>query len=851
VNEDDPTRPFDPDDLDTTPDSAPSSAENTIGPYRILQKIGEGGMGEVYAAEQTAPIRRKVALKIIKKGMDTRKVIVRFEAERQALALMNHPCIAKVFDAGETPRGRPYFAMEYVPGIPITEYCDRHRLNMNDRLDLFVRVCEGVQHAHQKAVIHRDLKPTNVLVAEEDGKRVPKIIDFGVAKATSHSLTEKTMFTQLGQLIGTLEYMSPEQADLTGEDVDTRTDVYSLGVILYELLVGALPFTSKELCEAGVDGIRKIIREKDPVRPSTKLNSLGDEKTSVVEARRSTRARLLKELSGEVDWIVLKALEKDRGRRYASTLELANDVQRYLNQEPIQARPPSSAYRARKFIQRNRAGVTASIIVLVALLGAVGATTYGLVRAIRAESQAKQDADRANLEATTSAAVSDFLADLFGRANPFEARGKTITAHDLLDIGSSRIETEFADQPAVQARMLEIIGACYRDLGDYEPAVRLSRQALSKTIAVHGTESMEAAEIQESLAYLLVFTSDYDEAETLIRESIAILQKNEGDDSAHAAGHMGTLSFVFLRSENFVAAEEILRKSLSILRLNDEEGSARLASVLMNMGWALAGQRKDDEAEILHREALEMRRRIFQGDDHPSIGWSLQHLGALLNRTGEPAAAIVLLTEAVEMNRRLMGDTHPEIAYNLQQLGISYHLTGDFDRAEASHREAIIMKREVLDDDHPELASGLGSLADLLLATGNLDEVDELLSESLSIHKERFGRDHRRVAGDLKRYGAWARARDMHEQAVDYYVEALRIQQRVLGKHNPETSRTLYDLACLFAALGKQDEAISYLAQAVDTGWNDAARIKDEPDLESLREHPAFLAVLAGLNGSQ
>lgn len=348
-----------------------------IGPYRILEQIGEGGMGVVYLAQQEHPVRRRVALKIIKLGMDTKEVIGRFEAERQALAMMNHPGIAHVYDAGATEEGRPYFVMEHVPGEPITNYCDRHRLTTKERLELFIPVCQGIHHAHQKAIIHRDVKPSNILVMVQDGKPVPKVIDFGVAKAIEHRLTERTVFTEQGQLIGTPGYMSPEQAEMTGLNVDTTTDVYSLGVLLYELLVGAPPFDPKSMREAGLDAIQRMIREVDPPKPSTRISGLGDEATTVAQKRRTEPATLERQLRGELDWIILRAMEKDRNRRYTSASEFAADVSRMLNHEPVLASPPSTSYRFKKFVLRHRIAVTAGALVILAmLLGAVGTIVY-------------------------------------------------------------------------------------------------------------------------------------------------------------------------------------------------------------------------------------------------------------------------------------------------------------------------------------------------------------------------------------------------------------------------------------------------------------------------------------------
>ncbi len=358
-----------------------------IGPYKILQPLGEGGMGIVYQAEQKAPIRRRVALKLIKVGMDSKEVIARFESERQALALMDHPHIAKVYDAGTTEQGRPYFVMELVQGIPITRYCDDQRLTPKERLDLFIPVCRAIHHAHQRGIIHRDVKPSNVLVTVQDGKAVPKVIDFGVAKAVHQRLTEKTLFTQQGLLIGTPEYMSPEQADLTGLDVDTTTDVYSLGVLLYELLTGALPFEAERLRQAGYVEMQRIIREEDPAKPSTKISSLGATATEVGEHRNATPAVLERWLRGDLDWVTLKALEKDRTRRYQAATELAADLERYLNYEPVVASPPDIRYRLRKFIRRNRLWVSAAtMVVLVAVLGVVAV----LIQAERTEQEREQ-----------------------------------------------------------------------------------------------------------------------------------------------------------------------------------------------------------------------------------------------------------------------------------------------------------------------------------------------------------------------------------------------------------------------------------------------------------------------------
>jgi WD40 repeat protein/serine/threonine protein kinase len=392
---------FDPDvTLDTSP--LTEGPGTVIGRYKLLEQIGEGGFGVVYMAEQQEPIRRRVALKIIKLGMDTKQVIARFEAERQALAMMDHPNIAKVLDAGATDTGRPYFVMELVKGIPITEYCDKNNLDTRQRLELFIDVCKAVQHAHQKGIIHRDIKPSNVMITLHDGKPVPKVIDFGIAKATSHRLTEKTLFTKYAQMIGTPEYMSPEQAEMSGLDIDTRTDIYSLGVLLYELLTSATPFDAKELREAGYIQMQRIIRETEPLRPSTKLNTMGDALTDIAKHRQSSPALLPKLVSGDLDWIAMKTLEKDRTRRYETASELAMDIQRHLSNEPVEASPPSTLYRFRKLVQKHRRTVAAVITIAATLIvGLVVSTTMYFVanQARQKEAIARTEAEQAKVVA--------------------------------------------------------------------------------------------------------------------------------------------------------------------------------------------------------------------------------------------------------------------------------------------------------------------------------------------------------------------------------------------------------------------------------------------------------------------
>src|SRR5271165_2815164 len=415
--------------------------------FLLIRKLGEGGMGQVWLAEQTAPVRRPVALKLIRAGMYDEAVMQRFQAERQSLAIMEHPCIAKVFDAGSTPQGQPYFVMEYVPGFPITEYCDQKKLKIRDRLELFIQACEGVQHAHQKAIIHRDLKPANILVIEVDGKPTPRIIDFGLAKATTPLVEGESLFTQLGHFVGTPGYMSPEQADPNVQDIDTRTDVYSLGAVLYVLLTGLQPFENKRRQKEPLDEFLRKLREEEPPRPSTKVSTDRDTSAATAEARGTEPRHLVSLLRGDLDWIAMKALEKDRTRRYGSPSDLAVDIRRYLDHEPVLARPASAGYRLRKYVRRHRVAVSVATG-LVLLLAAFSALQAAQLRRITSER------DRANRERDRATRITDFMTGMFKVSDPNEARGNSVTAREILDKASGDIDAGLAKDPELQARLM-------------------------------------------------------------------------------------------------------------------------------------------------------------------------------------------------------------------------------------------------------------------------------------------------------------------------------------------------------------------------------------------------------------
>jgi len=696
---------------------------DAIGPYRLRERVGVGGMGEVWAADQEAPFHRRVAVKIVKRGMDSSEVIARFEAERQALALMDHPCIAKVYDAGSTPHGRPFFAMEFVRGIAIGEYCDRHELSTKARLELFIHLCEGVQHAHQKAVIHRDLKPSNVLVTEVDGKPVPKIIDFGVAKATSQPLTEKTMYTHMGQLIGTPEYMSPEQAELTGEDIDTRTDVYSLGTILYELLVGVLPFDPSEFRSSGFDGIRRIIREEVPSTPSRRITSLGDETEANARARHTDPASLSGQLKGDLDWIVMKALEKDRSRRYASASELAADIKRHLNHEPVLAGPPTGAYRFKKFVLRHRYAVALAGIDSVALILGITGTTIGLFRAIKAERMA-------NEQAIAASQVSGFLEDLFAVSDPGETRGNTVTAREILDHGADRIAMELEGQPVVQARLMVTMGRVYRQLGLYSESRSLLEEAVTIRRNQLGDNSLEVAASQEELGRLLSSVGDYSAALPLYENALAIREAHFGDDHADVGTTVNNIANLQRQTRNYEAAKPLYERALVIREKTLGPDHPEVSNSLNGLAIVYESVQDYESALPLYKRALEIREKAL-GADHPQVATSLNNLATLYWFMGDNATARSYNDRALAIQEKVLGPDHPDLAHTLNTSGNLYGAMGDYENALKIHERALSIRQRSLRPDHPRISESYYNLACFAALGGHRETAIRYLTESI------------------------------------------------------------------------------------------------------------------------
>lgn len=779
-------------DLEATLDSQTSSAApgTMIGRYKILQEIGEGGFGVVYLAEQEEPVQRKVALKIIKLGMDTRQVIARFEAERQALALMDHPNIARVLDAGATETGRPYFVMELVRGVRITEYCDEHKLATPERLRLFRPVCAAVQHAHQKGIIHRDLKPSNVLVTLQDGQPVAKVIDFGIAKATSQRLTAKTLFTGLHQFLGTPEYMSPDQVG-GGLDVDTRTDVYSLGVLLYELLTGVTPFDRATLREAPYDEIKRIIREVEPPKPSTRVQTLLLQGADVATRRRAEPAALPKLLRGDLDCIVMRAMEKDRTQRYATAKDLADDIERHLQHEPVVAGPPSAGYRLRKFVRRHRVGVLAGATAIAALMIGLALATVGLIQvsqartALEAERDAARrarareheqralaeaNADEARRQAARSATISDFLQDMLSSVDPSKALGREVTVRYALDEAAGKIDAGvLADQPEVEAALRTTLGETYAALGLYATAEQHLRAAHAAQSRLLGEDHQDTLRSNRALAGLLRVQGKFTEAEMLLRQTAETQRRVLGDE------HPDTLT------------------------------------TLKELALALWGPRRFAEAEAIHRHTLETQRRTL-GEEHPDTIESLGHLGAVCRAQGKVHEAEPLLRRALELSRRVLGEEHPATAVALHNLGQLLEDQGGCAQAEPLYRRAYEVDRQVLGADHPRTVIPMNDLLRVLRIQGKTPEIRPLIVERLA----RLRRAAERPEADalaLHTY-AWEL---LHCEPADLRdpEAALPVARRAVALNDGQDAGMLETLALALQMTGNIDQAIDTQRRAI------------------------------------
>jgi len=768
-----------------------------IGPYRILEVLGEGGMGTVYLAEQRQPVRRRVALKLIKLGMDTREVISRFESERQALAVMNHPNVAAVYDAGATDAGRPYFVMEHVAGEPITKYCDRHRLTIRARLELFMQVCEAVQHAHQKGIIHRDLKPSNVLVAVRDGKAVPKVIDFGVAKATNQRLTEHTVFTEQGRLIGTPEYMSPEQAEMTSLDIDTRTDVYSLGVMLYELLAGTLPFESAKLRVAGYAEVQRIIREVDPPKPSTRFQTLTPDTGSAISVQRRLDARSLHRLlRGELDWITIKAMDKDPARRYASPHEFGTELGRYLKNLPVLAGPPGSLYRIRKLIRRNRAATVGGITVAGALLlGGIG-TTWGMVVAQQQRGIARAEATAARAALGEAEAITSFLTDdLLGAAEPSTraGRGREVTVREVLDSAARQVELEsqaggklhgltdarvrlllaigrtyslltiheraletltrarnLADSTGDGRRWIELsieIAKVYEDLGAYRDCEATARSAFERSAEELGRNDPLTLDAQSMLALALYDLDQYEPAEALYRDVIDRMRRlPEYDESDEPRNN---LAILLLDTNRTAEAIPLLEQDLRLCTENGDDIQALTVRGNLALAYDLVGR---TSLAIEMARDVEAQSRKLLGPRHTDTLLAIQNRAMMERDYGSPDVAIPLMEEVLAGHREAFGANDPYTVHSACVLASFYLDAGSTDAAKQLARDTARYADQLLVRGDADALDSAGDLADLLVRIGDAAEAIQLSEHVFAARKREFSDAHPAALEELVRH---------------------------------------------------------------------------------------------------
>jgi eukaryotic-like serine/threonine-protein kinase len=854
------------------PASLPSieGTGNRIGPYKLLQKIGEGGMGAVYMAEQQQPVRRSVALKIIKPGMDSEQVIARFEAERQALALMDHQNIARVLDAGTTDTGRPFFVMELVHGVSITLYCNQSQLTMRERLELFMPVCQAIQHAHQNGIIHRDIKPSNVLVTLYDGKPVAKVIDFGVAKAIGERLTERTMFTQYGSIIGTFEYMSPEQAEMSALGVDTRSDIYSLGVLLYELLTGTTPLEREKTIGSAYADILRRIREEEPPKPSTRLKGSKVTLPFLSAQRKSEPARLTKLMRGELDWIVMKALEKDRTRRYETASAFARDIQRHLDGDVVEACPPSASYRLRKFARKNRAAlVTVGSFALLLLVGAVlsslqairatraesaaiGQTKRAMIaeersrferdRAIAAEARARGESERAERSAAEARAVLGFFQDqVLSAARPEGLEGglgKDVTLRTVVDVAEPKIAGAFFDQPTTEASIRSVLGDTYYYLGEPALAVRQRQRALELRMARLGPDHSDTLNSQNSLALAYWAAGQNDRAIPLLEGTVAVRSGKLGPDHPDTLTSQNNLALAYKAAGELDRAIPLLEQTVAArsAKLGPDHPDTLISQSHLANGYRVTGQ---FERALLLSERTLATQTAKLGPDHPDTITSRNNLANTYRDAGHNDLAIPLLERTLEMGTAKLGSDHPRVLITRSILAVAYLSAGQIDRAIPLFEQTLAAQTARLGRDHPDTLTSQNNLANAYREAGQNVSAIPLLERTMKMLSTKLGPDHIRTLATQSSLANAYRDAGQLDRSIPLLERTVAASSAKLGPDHAETLTSQYNLALAYQAAGELDRAIPMLERTLA-----AQAAKLGPD------HPSMLTTRFELAGA-
>ena len=734
-----------------------SQPPTRIGPYNIIQLLGEGGMGVVYEAEETVPVRRRVALKLVRKGLDdAREVLARFDAERRALAVMSHPGIARVLQAGSTDDGEPYFAMELVRGLPLTEFCDTKRLAVRERLQLFIGICEAVQHAHQKGVIHRDLKPSNILVTDEDGTPQPKIIDFGIAKALGPPPADAAR-TLAGFAMGTVAYMSPEQASTTAIDVDTRADIYSLGVMLYELLVGALPH---DPAQVGVFEFLARLASGDtmPPTPSAGLSTVLAQSDAIAERRRTDLRHLQRALRGDLDWITMKAMHPDRVLRYETANGLAADLRRHLSNEPVAARPPSTRYRLEKFVRRHRMGVIVAGVASVLVTVSSVVATVGFVRARRAEQLAAE-------EAAAATQVADFMVDLFRQSDPNVQRRQNMTALALLEQGIRRVKMDLASQPLLQARLMQTMGTVETSLGKFAEARELLDAVLRTRERLLGADHPLVGETLTSLGELTRERGELDEAEQYLTRALAIREEALGPHNVDVATTMSMLAVLRVRQTRLAEAESLYQRVLAIDALVREPNDARTLRDMRGLAAVYRAMDRKVEADSLWRLVLQRQEQSL-GADHPDVGSTLNNLGTLAYFDGQYEEAARYYARSRPIIEKAFGRDHPQTSGVINNQGEVLWKLKRYAEAEPLLRQALAIKERVYTPPHASIGISLNGLAGVLRDSGRPSEAEPLYQRALVIREQ--GSNPTDLAETLRDYAVLLRATGRGAQAAAF-----------------------------------------------------------------------------------